>query len=138
MDNTSPAKRRRVMQANKSNNTKPEVALRKKLHAHGLRFRLHNKKLPGCPDITLPKYKTVIMVNGCFWHQHTNCPRAHWPQSRQEYWEPKLKRNIERDSENREKLLLLGWKVIVVWECQIGTIDEVTRCIAAELKTFNP
>ena len=76
------------------------------------------KKLPGCPDIVLPKYHTVVFVNGCFWHKH-NCPRFVWPSSNQDYWRPKILRNVERDQRNTEELIALGWRVITVWECEL-------------------
>ena len=119
MDNATPAKRSRNMAAIRCKDTKPELVIRSRLHSLGLRFRLHCKDLPGRPDIILPKYKTVILVNGCFWHQHIGCKLSHWPKSREEYWKPKLNRTVTRDQENEVKLKNLGWNVIVVWECEI-------------------
>jgi DNA mismatch endonuclease (patch repair protein) len=107
------------MAANKSRNTKPELAVRRLLHALGFRYRLHRKDLPGCPDIVLPRHKTVVFVNGCFWHQHAGCKRASKPASHQEFWQTKLGRNVERDKENQTKLLGLGWQVLIVWECEL-------------------
>ena len=102
----------------KGKNTKPEITVRKYLHAQGYRFRLHVKDLPGKPDIVLPKYKTVIFVHGCFWHQHPGCKHAARSASNQEYWEKKLDRNINRDKRNLNDLGLLGWRVLVIWECE--------------------
>jgi DNA mismatch endonuclease, patch repair protein len=122
------------MAANKSRNTKPELAIRRMLHAMGFRFRLHRKDLPGCPDVVLPKYKTVILVNGCFWHQHAGCKLASKPATRQEFWETKLSRNVERDSENAAKLAALGWRVIFVWECELQKSNDLAQRLAFSVK----
>lgn len=98
-------------------NTRPEIQLRKLLHSGGFRFRLHDKKLPGKPDIVLPKYKTVILSNGCFWHFHEGCEYSHIPSTRTEYWSEKLNNNKRRDKMNIESLISLNWNVIVVWDC---------------------
>lgn len=134
MDVISPEQRSRIMAANKSRNTKPELAIRRMLHAMGFRFRLHRKDLPGCPDIVLPKYKTVILVNGCFWHQHAGCKLASKPATRKEFWETKLSRNVERDSENAAKLAALGWRVIVVWECELQKSNDLAQRLAFSIK----
>ena len=118
-DKISPERRSRNMAAIKSRDTKPEVAIRKLLHAAGFRFRLHREDLPGRPDIVLSRYKTVVFVNGCFWHQHLGCKLASNPSSRPEYWRAELDRNVERDRHSYTSLTNLGWKVIVVWECEI-------------------
>lgn len=102
----------------RSTNSKPEEIVRKYLFSQGFRYRKNVRKLPGCPDIVLAKYKTVIFVNGCFWHKH-DCPRFVWPSSNQEYWEPKILRNVERDKQNTEALEALGWNVLVIWECEL-------------------
>lgn len=102
----------------KSKNTKPEEIVRKFLFARGLRYRKNVSSLPGKPDIVLPKYKTVIFVNGCFWHMH-DCGRFVWPATNQAYWRPKLLRNAERDMTNHDTLEAMGWHVIFVWECQV-------------------
>lgn len=104
----------------KGKDTKPERKVRSWLHQHGFRFRLHRKDLPGTPDITLPKYKTVIFVHGCFWHRHDECRYAYTPKSRAEFWEKKFNENIERDKRNHEDLERLGWSVKVIWECESG------------------
>ena len=111
--------RSKNMSAIKSKNTKPEIAVRKLLHSMGYRFRLHRKDLPGSPDIVLPKYKTVIFVHGCFWHRHENCKYASTPKTRKEFWEKKFRENINRDNLNQANLALKGWKIIIVWECQL-------------------
>lgn len=99
--------------------TKPEKIMRSLLHCMGYRFRLHRKDLPGTPDVVLPRHKTVIFINGCFWHQHPGCVRATKPKSNQDYWLPKLKRNVQRAEENEKKLKEMGWKIITVWECEL-------------------
>ena len=103
----------------RSKDTKPEKRLRSLLHRLGFRFRLHRKDLPGTPDIVLPKYRTVIFVHGCFWHQHPGCKKATLPRSNVEFWKNKLEKNIERDKEVEKKLIETGWNVIVIWECEI-------------------
>ena len=103
----------------KSKNTKPELMVRKFLHGKGFRYRLHDKKLAGKPDLILTKYKTVIFINGCFWHGHDNCKYFIIPKSRTEWWTSKLFGNKEKDKRNVETLESLGWKVITVWECEL-------------------
>lgn len=100
-------------------NTKPEEIVRKYLFSQGFRYRKNDKRLPGTPDIVLPKYKTVIFVNGCFWHMHEGCRYFVWPKSNEEFWHNKILTNVIRDKRNYSELQDLGWKVIVVWECQL-------------------
>lgn len=103
----------------KGKNTKPELIVRKHLHALGFRYRIHDKKLPGTPDIVLPKYKTVIQVHGCFWHGHKNCKYFILPKTRTEWWTEKINRTIERDKKNRAELLNLGLNILSIYECQL-------------------
>ena len=110
--------RSRNMSAIKSKNTKPEITVRKLLHSMGYRFRLHKKDLPGSPDIVLPKYKTVIFVHGCFWHRHENCKYASTPKTRKEFWENKFNSNKKRDQKIQKEIIDLGWKFIIIWECE--------------------
>ena len=117
-DNHSKEVRSMNMSHIRSINSKPEEIVRKYLFSQGLRYRKNVKKLPGCPDIVLPKYHTVIFVNGCFWHRH-DCSRFVWPSSNQDYWRPKILRNVERDQKNTGELKALGWNVITVWECEL-------------------
>lgn len=117
-DTKTPAERSENMARIRSTNTKPEEIVRKYLFSHGFRYRKNDKRYPGKPDIVLPKYRTIIFVNGCFWHMH-GCSRSRLPRSNQEYWKPKIERNIQRDAENQQKLEADGWKVIVVWECEL-------------------
>ena len=106
-------------------NTKPEILVRKGLHARGFRFRLHNKKLPGSPDIVLPKYGVAIMVNGCFWHGHKGCRYATKPKTNIEFWETKIVRNRHRDEVTTAHLEALGWTVITVWECELRNSSQL-------------
>ena len=127
--------RSKNMAAIRSKNTKPEIKVRKVLHSMGYRFRLHSKDLPGSPDIVLPKYKTVIFVHGCFWHRHENCKYASTPKTRQEFWEAKFRENINRDKLNQENLSSKGWKIIIVWECEIKDKDfDLNRLFKNEIK----
>lgn len=99
--------------------TKPEVMVRQFLFAQGFRYRLYRKDLPGKPDIVLPKYKTVIFINGCFWHGHSGCKYATIPEANHDFWLAKISGNIERDKSNHAKLFELGWKVIEIWQCEL-------------------
>ena len=117
-DNHTKEQRSYNMSKIRSTNSAPEEKVRKYLFSKGFRYRKNVKSLPGCPDIVLPKYRTVIFVNGCFWHMH-DCPRFVWPSSNKEYWESKIRRNVERDKINIELLQKEGWRVLVVWECEL-------------------
>ena len=117
-DNHSKEIRSMNMSHIRSKDNKPEEIVRKFLFSQGFRYRKNVRSLPGCPDIVLPKYRTVIFVNGCFWHKH-DCPRFVWPSSNQEYWKPKILGNVARDKRNAELLREAGWKVIIVWECEL-------------------
>jgi DNA mismatch endonuclease (patch repair protein) len=108
-----------IMRRIKGRNTSPEIAVRRLLHAAGYRFRVHRSDLPGRPDIVLPGRRAVILVHGCFWHQHS-CKLGRTPKGNQSYWVPKLTRNAERDKVVRRKLRSLGWRVLIVWECQVS------------------
>ena len=110
----------------KGKDTKPEETVRKYLFSQGFRYRKNDKRLPGTPDIVLPKYKTVIFVNGCFWHGHEGCKYFVWPKNNAEFWYKKIRDNILRDQRKVQALDLLGWKVIVVWECKIKSDKENT------------
>lgn len=117
----------------KSKDTKPEVIVRSIVHRLGFRFRLHKSGLPGSPDIVLKKYKTVIFVHGCFWHQHKGCKRSNIPKTNQKYWIPKLERNLERDRINKRDLKKDGWKVIVLWECQMRDPERLKLDLISKL-----
>lgn len=120
MDNHSPKVRSYNMSRIRSVNTKPEEIVRKFLFKEGFRYRKNVNKLPGSPDIVLAKYKTVIFVNGCFWHKH-DCPKFVWPKTNINYWSSKILKNVERDKINYQKLQELGWNVIIVWECELNS-----------------
>lgn len=119
MDNHSKEVRSYNMSRIRSKDNKPEELVRKYLFSKGFRYRKNVKTLPGCPDVVLPKYKTVVFINGCFWHMHDGCPKFVWPKSNEEYWTKKLHRNKKRDEESKSSLEELGWKVIIVWECEL-------------------
>lgn len=120
MDKLTPERRSLNMRQIRSTGTAPEIAVRQLVHGMGYRYRLHSAKLPGKPDLTLARLKKIIDVRGCFWHQHGECVDSHIPKSRLHYWLPKLQRNQARDVENLAKLKALGWRVLVVWECETG------------------
>lgn len=109
------------MRAIRSKDTKPELAIRRLVHGMGYRYRLHRHDLPGRPDLVFPGRRKVLFVHGCFWHGHPDprCKRSHHPKTNRGYWAPKLRRNQERDRENRARLLELGWQVLVIWECEV-------------------
>ncbi|MFR5857871.1 MAG: very short patch repair endonuclease [Clostridia bacterium] len=134
-DNHSKEVRSRNMSHIRSTNSKPEETVRKYLFSHGFRYRKNVKTLPGKPDIVLSKYKTVIFVNGCFWHKH-DCPRFVWPSSNTDYWIPKIQRNVERDQRNMDSLKETGWNVIIVWECELkkAVAEERLSRLCAEIR----
>lgn len=117
-DRLSPERRSALMARIKSKDTVPEKIVRSWLHRHGYRFRLHRKDLPGSPDIVLPKYRTVVFVHGCFWHRHPGCRKASVPDRNRDFWEKKLSQNVVRDRRSYDALESLGWRVVVVWECE--------------------
>ena len=120
----------------KGKDTGIEVAVRKRLFSYGYRYRKNDKKLPGKPDIVLPKYKTVVFIHGCFWHLHNGCKIARIPKSNTDFWIMKLNHNVEKDINNKQLLEALGWKVLTVWECEIEKdIDAVVHSIICELKS---
>ena len=118
-DVLSKEQRKRCMSHVKSKDTKPEVMVRQFLFAQGFRYRLYRKDLPGKPDIVLPKYRTVIFINGCFWHGHSGCKYATIPEANHDFWLAKISGNVERDKSNYAKLFELGWKVIEIWQCEL-------------------
>lgn len=117
-DIVNPETRSRMMANIKGKNTKPEMAVRSALHQMGYRFRVHRKDLPGRPDIVLPKHRTVVFINGCFWHGHF-CSLFRWPKTRQDFWREKILANKQRDQRNIKLLIDEGWRVCIVWECSI-------------------
>ncbi|MCY4143757.1 MAG: DNA mismatch endonuclease Vsr [Gammaproteobacteria bacterium] len=129
MDTVTTQKRSEIMGRIRSKNSKPELLVRRFLHANGFRFRLHNRNLPGTPDIVLPRYQTVILVHGCFWHRHDNCPYASIPSSNREYWINKFKNNKERDKRNLKDLRKAGFDVIVIWECELNSTNALSSLL---------
>ncbi|MFD1913989.1 very short patch repair endonuclease [Halodurantibacterium flavum] len=117
--------------------TKPEMRVRKVLHAAGLRYRLHVRRLPGAPDLVFPSRRVALFVHGCFWHRHPGCAAARLPKSRLEFWEPKLVGNVERDKRNRAALEAAGWKVMVIWECETRDRDALAR-LAENIRRQRP
>lgn len=124
-----PQKRSAIMAAIRGHNTKPEILVRSMVHRIGYRFRIHKHKLPGRPDIILPRHRKIIQVHGCFWHAHTDCKISRTPKSNEQYWTPKLKRTVERDKRNLQALNDLGWDVLTVWECEIKDTDQLAERI---------
>lgn len=126
MDIWDKKKRSEVMSKIRSKNTKPEMTLRKALFANGYRYRINYKKLPGKPDIVFPKYKTAIFVHGCFWHGHDiSCVDSHIPKTNTTFWAEKITKNKERDKNNTNRILAMGWKVITIWDCEIQQKDNM-------------
>jgi DNA mismatch endonuclease (patch repair protein) len=125
MDVVSSVKRSEMMSGIKGRNTRPEMQVRAYLHAHGLRFRLHRKDLPGRPDVVLPKYRVAVFVHGCFWHRHAGCKYTTNPSTREEFWKQKFAANAERDLRNQEALLQAGWRVLVIWECGLRSKSDL-------------
>lgn len=140
-DTVDTATRSRMMANIRSKNTKPELVLRKELHKRGFRYRLHVKDLPGKPDIVLPRLQAVVLVHGCFWHGH-DCPLYRPPKSREDYWHPKIQRNLSNDAKNVSLLLNRGWRVCIVTECAIrwpeDSIDALADQVARWLKSGDP
>lgn len=130
-DKVSPAVRSRTMSRVRSGNTSSEIAVRKALHAAGFRFRLQRSDMPGKPDIVLRRYRVAVLVQGCLWHGH-KCRRFRWPVSNASYWKRKIERNVKRDEQNGELLREAGWRVNVIWDCQLksgieGLLDELNQ-----------
>lgn len=133
-DTVTPEVRSRIMRAIQGGNTQPEMRVRRYLHAAGLRFRLHDRSLPGRPDLVLPRRKVVIFVHGCFWHQHPGCPHATTPATRPDFWQAKFAANKARDASVVDRLTILGWQVFTIWECQTKEemeLDILARSVLA-------
>lgn len=133
--------RSRMMSGIRGKNTRPELEIRRQLHRRGFRYRLHDKKLPGKPDVVLKKYNATIFIHGCFWHRH-NCHLFKWPKTRPEFWKQKITRNHENDIKVLAELRSAGWRVCIVWECSIKgpskNVQMVSESIVRWLKTNNP
>jgi DNA mismatch endonuclease (patch repair protein) len=129
MDTLSPQERSERMARVKGKDTKPELSVRRLVHGLGFRYRLHVGKMPGKPDLVFGRLKSVIFVHGCFWHRHPGCALCRMPKSRPEFWKPKLEENRKRDSRNQKKLRKDGWRLLVVWECQLADQEKLKRRI---------
>ena len=134
MDSVSPERRSEIMGRVSAKHTRPELAVRKLLHGLGYRFRLHRADLPGKPDIVLPRRRVVVLVHGCFWHRHPGCPHTRTPKSRVEFWTDKFAGNVRRDETARQALEALGWRVLVVWECELKDISALTARVDGFIK----
>ncbi len=132
-DTFTKSQRSEIMRHVAGKDTKPERVVRSLLHRQGFRFRLHRKDLPGKPDIVLPKWGAVVFVHGCFWHRHPHCKRATMPADNADYWRAKFARNKARDKANVKKLEKLGWRVIIVWECELKRLDELGERLRLEI-----
>jgi DNA mismatch endonuclease, patch repair protein len=124
VDSLTPEERSEIMARVRAKNTRPEMAVRKLVYALGYRYRLHERSLPGCPDLVFRSRRKVIFVHGCFWHRHAGCALARMPKSRVYFWTAKLEGNRQRDERSRRALTLEGWKVLTIWECQIGDTER--------------
>jgi len=133
MDRITAERRSWNMSRVKGQNTAPELKVRSVLHRLGFRFSLRRRDLPGRPDIVLPKYRAAIFVHGCFWHRHENCRKSALPKTRQEFWLTKLSENVERDKRNVIALEQLGWKVLTVWECEVGDESALSERLLPSL-----
>jgi DNA mismatch endonuclease, patch repair protein len=130
IDRVSRERRSEIMRAVRSKDTVPEIIVRKAAYRLGLRFRLYAKELPGKPDLVFRKWRTVIFVNGCFWHRHPGCPKASTPKTNVEFWQKKFADNVRRDEANYKRLEELGWEVVVLWQCQIRTIEKTVELLS--------
>ena len=133
MDTLTREQRSERMARVRGRDTKPELAVRKRLHALGYRYRLHDRKLPGSPDLVFASRRKALFVHGCFWHMHEGCALARMPKSRLEFWRPKLEGNRARDAVKLEQLRALGWDVMVVWECELRELDALVARVEAFL-----
>lgn len=136
MDKMTKEQRHRCMAAIRSNNTRPEMLVRRYLFSRGFRYRLNHKRLPGHPDIVMRKYRTAIFVNGCFWHGHQDCPHFRLPKTNTAFWQAKIERNRQRDKLTQQSLANMGWHCITVWECQLRPAQR-EQTLASLVYTLN-
>jgi len=142
-DIVDKATRARMMAGIRGKDTRPELSLRKALHARGFRYRLHDKRLPGRPDLVFPKHRAVCLVHGCFWHRHPGCKYATTPATRTDFWQAKLAGNVARDERHRQQLLQAGWRIAVVWECSLrgkrlmATVSEIEEWLTSNSPEYS-
>jgi DNA mismatch endonuclease (patch repair protein) len=129
VDRVTAERRSALMSSVRGKHTTPELVVRKAAHRLGLRFRLHDRRLPGRPDLVFPKWKTAMFVNGCFWHRHSDCKKASNPKTNRSFWRRKFKENIRRDLNSYARLTEMGWKVVILWECEVPTIEQASAVI---------
>jgi DNA mismatch endonuclease, patch repair protein len=134
MDSVSKERRSEIMGRVRNKDTRPEKVVRSLLHRLGYRFRLHAKGLPGRPDVVLPKYRAVVFIHGCFWHRHPGCPNTRTPKSRVEFWTRKFDENVARDRTGQEALATLGWRSLVIWECETADLERLAERLQAFLE----
>ena len=135
MDSLTTAERSERMSRVRSKDTKPEMLVRGLVHRMGYRYRLHDRSLPGNPDLVFPSRGKIIFVHGCFWHRHgTSCEYTRWPKSKLDFWKPKLEQNHQRDKIVRKELRKLGWRVLIVWECQLKNLEKLAGRMRAFLE----
>ena len=133
VDRVSSEKRSEIMRSVGTEDTGPEMIVRSAAHRLGFRFRLHDRKLPGKPDLVLPRWRTVIFVHGCFWHRHQNCKKATTPRSNVDFWEKKFSANVVRDARNCEELQRQGWRVVIIWQCEAASLDAAIEILKKRL-----
>lgn len=133
-DTVSSNKRSHIMAQVRGKNTRPEMTVRRLVHRMGYRYRLHDRRLPGAPDLVFPRLRRVIQVHGCFWHRHPKCALARLPKSRLDFWWPKLRGNRMRDLRNERQLRRMGWEVLVIWECQLTDTEHLTEKVRGYLR----
>lgn len=135
MDTLTPERRSWNMSRIRGSDTTPERLVRSLLHRMGYRFRLHRKDLPGRPDIVLPRYRTVVLVHGCYWHRHPGCRLAYTPKSNADFWRAKFRENVSRDVRQSQELTALGWRVITVWECETRELRVLSERLLQDLES---
>jgi len=135
VDTLTREERSKRMSLIKNKDTKPEMVVRRLIHGMGYRYRLHDPKLPGKPDLVFPSRRKVIFVHGCFWHRHEGCHLARLPKSKLDFWYPKLEENKKRDAKQKRELSQLGWDCMIIWECELRNIDALTERIRAFLQS---
>jgi DNA mismatch endonuclease (patch repair protein) len=135
VDTLTPEQRSERMGRVRNKDTKPEMAVRRLVHRMGYRYRLHRRDLPGNPDLVFPNRGKIIFVHGCFWHRHGTCKFTRWPKSKLEFWKPKLEENHRRDRENQRALRGMGWRTLVIWECQLDKLERLESKIRAFLES---